>query len=86
VLSSYTKNKALQALLSDLVATSGPETLAIYSLPDASERSLSQHQEIVDALGQADIKRVSDVARMHLIDAAQKYLSSFDEPAPSVPR
>jgi GntR family transcriptional repressor for pyruvate dehydrogenase complex len=86
VLSSYTKNKALQALLSDLVATSGPETLAIYSLPDASERSLLQHQEIVDALGQADIKRVSDVARMHLIDAAQRYLSSFDEPAPSVPR
>jgi len=78
VLSSYTKNETLQSFLLELIAAARPETLAVYSLPDAAERSLDQHQQIVDALGQSDIPRVADIARLHLIDVAQRYSASID--------
>ncbi|MFN8224130.1 MAG: GntR family transcriptional regulator [Gaiellales bacterium] len=75
VLSSHTKNGALQTFLFDLIDASSRETLAIYSLPETSERSLAQHQEIVDALGRSDIARVAESTRLHLIDAAQRFAS-----------
>lgn len=79
VLSSYSKNRALRSFLAELVDTSGPETLAIYSLPEVAERSLAQHQEIVDALSVSDVNRVAEIARLHLIDAAQQYSASIEE-------
>lgn len=85
VLVSYTKNNALRSFLSDLIDASGPETLAIYSLPDVSERSLAQHQGIVDALGRSDVQRVAELARLHLIDAAQRYAASLEEHEPGEP-
>ena len=78
VLSSYTKNETLQSLVQELIATARPETLAVYSLPDAAELSLTQHQQILDALTQFDIPRVAEMDRLHLIDVAQRYSASFD--------
>lgn len=78
VLASYTKNVTLQSLLKELIAAARPETLAVYSLPDAAARSLDQHQEIVDELTRSNISRVADIARLHLIDAAQRYSASID--------
>ncbi len=78
VLASYTKNGALQALLERLIEAARPETLAVYSLPEASERSLSQHEQIVDALAQSNIPVVADLTRRHLIDVAQRYSAWFD--------
>lgn len=78
VLSSYTKNETLQSLLQELIAAARPETLAVYSLPDAAERSLGQHQEIVDALARYDVSRVANCVRLHLIDVAQRYSASID--------
>jgi GntR family transcriptional repressor for pyruvate dehydrogenase complex len=78
VLASYTKNGALQALLQQLIAAARPETLAVYSLPEASARSLAQHEEIVEALARSDIPVVADLTRRHLIDVAQRYSAWFD--------
>jgi GntR family transcriptional repressor for pyruvate dehydrogenase complex len=78
VLASYTKNEALQALLQELIAAARPETLAVYSLPKAAQRSLSQHEEIVDALAQSEISVVADLTRRHLIDVAQRYSALVD--------
>ena len=82
VLASYAKNETLQSLLQELIVAARPETLAVYSLPDAAERSLGQHQQIVDALAQSDIPRVADIARLHLIDVAQRYSASIDADGP----
>ena len=82
-LASYTKNESLRSFLGELILAARPETLAVYSLPDASRRSLSQHQEIVDALAQSDIARVAEIARLHLIDVAQRYSASIDADAPT---
>ena len=78
VLASYTKNETLRSLLQELIAAARPETLAVYSLPDATERSLTQHGQIVDALAQSDIPLVADIARLHLIDVAQRYSASIE--------
>ena len=78
VLCSYTKNETLQSLLQDLIAAARPETLAVYSLPDAAERSLGQHQEIIDVLAQSDVPRVANCVRLHLIDVAQRYSAAVE--------
>ena len=36
----------------------------------------------MDALAQSDIALVADIARMHLIDVAQRYSASFDADVP----
>lgn len=76
VLVSYSKNQALKDLLYDLVLAARAETLAVYSLPDVSERSLAQHKAIVEGLARSDIHVVADSVRAHLIDAAQRYTES----------
>lgn len=73
---SYSKNQSLRAFLHELILAARPETLAVYSLPDVSERSLAQHQQIVEALAKSDVGLVADVVRLHLIDAAQRYSAS----------
>jgi GntR family transcriptional repressor for pyruvate dehydrogenase complex len=81
LLGSYTKNSALRVLLDGLVDASRKGAYAVYSLPEAAQRSLVQHQEIVDALAASDIARASDCARDHMIDAARQYATTRREQA-----
>lgn len=76
VLVAYSKNNALRELLEELILAARRETLAVYSLPDVSGRSLAQHQQIVEALAKSDVDQVAELVRLHLIDAAQRYSTS----------
>ena len=72
LISSYTQNSSLKELIERLAGESRRETLAVYSLPEASQRSLQQHLEIVQALASSDIERAAELARIHMIDAARE--------------
>jgi GntR family transcriptional repressor for pyruvate dehydrogenase complex len=80
MLSSYTKNGALHALIDGLIDASRRGAYAVYSLPEAAHRSLVQHQAIVDALAGSDVAGAAGLARDHMIDAARKYAAT--PPAP----
>jgi GntR family transcriptional regulator, transcriptional repressor for pyruvate dehydrogenase complex len=80
LLSSYTQNGALRALIDGLIDASRKGAYAVYSLPEAAHRSLQQHQAIVDALAASDVSGAAGLARDHMIDAARKYAAR--PPAP----
>lgn len=76
LLSSYTKNGALHALIDGLVDASRKGAYAVYSLPEAAQRSLVQHQLIVDALAASDVAGAAGLARDHMLDAARRYATT----------
>lgn len=78
LISSYTQNSSLKALIERLAGESRRETLAVYSLPDSSRRSLEQHLQIVQALASSDIQRAAELARLHMIDAARELAFAVD--------
>lgn len=80
LLTSYTTNGALRALLDGLVDASRKGAFAVFSLPETASRSLAQHQEIVDALMQSDVALASELARHHMIDAARRYAATQPQP------
>lgn len=73
LLSSYSQNGALRALADGLVDSSRRGAFAVYSLPEAAQRSIAQHTEIVDALMAGDTERSAELARAHNVDAARRY-------------
>ena len=73
LLCSYTKNSTLRVLIDGLVDASRKAAYAVYSLPEAAQRSLEQHRQIVDALSTSDVRLASELARDHMIDVAQQY-------------
>ena len=73
LISFYTQNGSLKELIQRLAGESRPETLAVYSLRDAAQRSLDQHRKIVRALAASDIDRAAELLRVHMIDAAREF-------------
>jgi DNA-binding FadR family transcriptional regulator len=88
LLSSCTKNGALQALIDGLVDASRKGAYALYSLPEAAHRSVVQHQSIVDALAASDVQGAAALAHDHLVDAGRRVAAMppapEDEPVPAV--
>jgi GntR family transcriptional repressor for pyruvate dehydrogenase complex len=81
LLGSYTQNTALRLLIEGLVSSTRRETLAVYSIPEASERSVRQHREIVAVLAASDRNAAAESARNHMMDAARRYATADPEPA-----
>ena len=77
-ISFFTQNSSLKELIQRLAGESRPETLAVYSLRDAAQRSLAQHREIVRALAASDIERAAELTRLHMIDAAREFAFAGD--------
>jgi GntR family transcriptional repressor for pyruvate dehydrogenase complex len=73
LLCSYTHNGTLRSLAEGLIETSRQATLAVYSLPEASRRSLEQHHRIVHALAAGNPEAAARLAREHMVDAARRY-------------
>jgi DNA-binding FadR family transcriptional regulator len=59
LLSSYSKNALLLSLANGFIAHMWPATLAVYSLPEAAERSLGEHREIVADLAAGNAERAA---------------------------
>lgn len=79
VLSSYTQNGALKALMEGLVGASRKGAYAAYSLPDTAHRSLEQHGLIVDALAVSDVVGAAQFAQEHMLDVARRYAATQHE-------
>jgi GntR family transcriptional repressor for pyruvate dehydrogenase complex len=80
VLSSYTKNTALQALMDGLIDASRKGAYAAYSLPETARGSLEQHGQIVDALAVSDVAGAARLAQAHMIDVARRYAAAQHDP------
>jgi GntR family transcriptional repressor for pyruvate dehydrogenase complex len=81
LLCSYTSNNTIKTLVEGLAGESRRETLAVYSLPEASRRSLEQHQQIVRALEASDVEQAAEIASAHMIDAARRFGTRTDDGA-----
>lgn len=79
VLSSYTKNSALRALMDGLIDASRKGAYAAYSLPETARGSLDQHALIVDALAVSDVTGAARLAQDHMIDVARRYAATQHE-------
>jgi GntR family transcriptional repressor for pyruvate dehydrogenase complex len=79
LLASYSQNTSLKELIGRLAGESRRETLAVYSLPDAAQRSLDQHREIVETLASSDVERAAELARHHMLDAARLFAFPVEE-------
>jgi GntR family transcriptional repressor for pyruvate dehydrogenase complex len=74
----YSGNRTLRSLNDGLIAGTRNATLAVYSLPEASRRSIQQHWGIVEAFAALDNATAAVRAREHTLDAARRY--SNDQP------
>lgn len=79
VLSSYTKNSALRALMDGLIDASRKGAYAAYSLPETARGSLDQHALIVDALAVSDVAGAARLAKEHMLDVARRYAAAQRE-------
>ena len=79
LLSSYTQNDALRALMEGLIDASRKGAYAAYSLPDTAHRSLEQHELIVSALAVSDVAGAAQLAREHMLDVARRYAAALHE-------
>ena len=80
LLSSYSKNGALLALMDGLIDSSRKAAYAAYSLPETAADSLAQHGLIVDALAVSDVAGAARLAQEHMIDVARRYAATQHEP------
>jgi GntR family transcriptional repressor for pyruvate dehydrogenase complex len=76
LLSSYTKNGALQSLMDGLIDASRKGAFAAYSLPETAAASIEQHELIVAALAQSDVVAAAELAEQHMLDVARRYTAS----------
>lgn len=79
LLSSYTQNGALKALMEGLVDASRKGAYAAYSLPDTAHRSLEQHRLIISALAVSDVAGAAQFAQEHMLDVARRYVAAQHE-------
>ena len=79
VLSSYTKNGALRALMDGLIDASRKGAYAAYSLPETARGSLDQHGLIVAALAVSDVDGAARFAQEHMLDVARRYAATQHE-------
>ncbi len=80
LLSSYTENPILRSLITALIDQTWEAALAVYSLPEAGERSLKQHEAIIDALARANRDLAADLLWKHSLETQARLLSDRDEP------
>lgn len=78
VLISYTKNKTLRSLAQAIIDAAQPPGIAVFSSAEKGQRSLEQHQAIVDELAQGKVGRAATLLSRHTLDR-RRWVPAADE-------